>query len=167
MFSLLSTATSLYVSLFGGSALCVYFFLHASWQLPLPPDPRPKFLSGNVHQLPRSEVWKVFKQWSETFNSPITFHRIFARKFIVLNTLKAANDLLESHSNVYSNRPVSWMYMELINRKLAVLNISSQNLRFKVYRRLIHTGLNPRAVERYNGILSRSCRPSSSCIGRR
>jgi hypothetical protein len=43
--------------------------------------------------------------------------------------------------------------MELENRKLALLNISSQHPRFKVYRRLIHTSMNPRAVERYNVIL--------------
>ena len=122
--------------------------------------------NGQKHSVSPSRYYYSCRTYTRG-DSPITFHRIFARKFVVLNTLKAANDLLESRSSVYSDRSVSWMYMELINRKLAVLNISSQNLRFKVYRRLIHTGLNPRAVERYNGILSRSCRPSSSCIGRR
>jgi len=48
---------------------------------------------------------------------------------------------------------MAWMYKELVNRKMAVFNISSQHPRFKVYRRLLHTSLNPRAVEQYHGIL--------------
>jgi len=85
-------------------------FLLPIRQLPLPPSPKPKFLSGNVCQLLRSEVWKVFKAWSETFShktvfliglilpkSPITLHCIFnGRKFVVLDTV---SDFLESCSN--------------------------------------------------------------------
>jgi cytochrome P450 len=84
----------------------------------------------------------------------MTFHRTFRHKIVVLNTFKAVNDLLESRSNFYSDRPtMAWMYKELINRKMAVFNISSHHPRFKVYRRLLHASLNPRAVEQYHGIL--------------
>lgn len=48
---------------------------------------------------------------------------------------------------------MAWMYKELVNRKMAIFNISSQHPRFKVYRRLLHASLNPRAVGRYHGIL--------------
>jgi cytochrome P450 len=81
------------------------------------------------------------------------FYRIFGRKFVVLNTFKAANDLLEARSNIYSDRPMAWMYNELVNRKMGVFFISSQHPRFKVYRRLLHSGLNPRAVGDYDEIL--------------
>jgi cytochrome P450 len=81
------------------------------------------------------------------------FYRIFGRNVVVLNTFKAANDLLEARSNIYSDRPMAWMYKELVNRKMAVFNISSQHPRFKVYRRLLHSGLNSRAVGNYHEIL--------------
>jgi cytochrome P450 len=42
--------------------------------------------------------------------------------------------------------------MELMNCKLSFLMISSEHPRFKVYRRIVHTSMNPRAVERYNVI---------------
>ncbi|KAF8837982.1 hypothetical protein BDN67DRAFT_869041, partial [Paxillus ammoniavirescens] len=71
----------------------------------LPPGPKPRLFSGNVHRLPRSEAWEVFAKWSVTFESPILFYRIFGRNVIVLNTFKAANDLLEARSSVYSDRP--------------------------------------------------------------
>ncbi|KIJ60578.1 hypothetical protein HYDPIDRAFT_117119 [Hydnomerulius pinastri MD-312] len=133
--------------------LCFYYFAISARRHPLPPGPKPRFFSGNVHQLPRSEAWKVFAEWSETFKSPMVFYRIFGRNVLVLNTLKAANDLLEARSNTYSDRPMAWMYKELVNRKMAVFNISSQHPRFKVYRRLLHAGLNPRAVRNYYEIL--------------
>ncbi|KIJ10316.1 hypothetical protein PAXINDRAFT_172185 [Paxillus involutus ATCC 200175] len=133
--------------------LCFYYFVISTRRRPLPPGPKPKFFSGNVHQLPRSEAWKVFSKWSETFKSPIVFYRIFGRNVVVLNTFQAANDLLEARSNIYSDRPMAWMYKELVNRKMAVFNISSQHPRFKVYRRLLHSGLNSRAVGNYHEIL--------------
>ncbi|KIJ10318.1 hypothetical protein PAXINDRAFT_16661 [Paxillus involutus ATCC 200175] len=45
------------------------------------------------------------------------------------------------------------MYKDLVNRKMAVSNISSQHPRFKVYRRLLHAGLNTRVVGSYHEIL--------------
>ncbi|KIK79440.1 hypothetical protein PAXRUDRAFT_280461 [Paxillus rubicundulus Ve08.2h10] len=138
---------------FSASLCFCYFVTRSARHQPLPPGPEPKFFSGNIHQLPRSEAWKVFAKWSEAFKSPILFYRIFGRKFVVLNTFKAANDLLEARSNIYSDRPTGWMYNELANRKMGVFFISSQHPRFKVYRRLLHVGLNPRAVGDYHEIL--------------
>lgn len=58
-------------------------------------------------------------------------------------------ELLETRSYKYSDRPHTWMYKELVGRKLAVFNISSQHARFKTYRKILHTGLNSRAVQQY------------------
>lgn len=84
---------------------------------------------------------------------PIVMFRVFRRKIIVLNTFKSALDLLESRSNTYSDRPQAWMYKELVGRKLAVFNIVSDHPRFRVYRRLLHSGLNARAIKSYHDLL--------------
>lgn len=90
----------------------------------------------------------------DQFIGPIFSYRIYSKRFVVLNTAKATTDLLESRSLIYSDRPVDhWMYLELVNRKLAVFNISSQNPRFKEYRKFLNTGLNSRATNSYNIIL--------------
>ncbi|KZT01777.1 cytochrome P450 [Laetiporus sulphureus 93-53] len=120
-------------------------------RLPLPPGPKARFISGNVHQLPASHPWLRYTEWSKQ-HGPSVYFRVFTRRVLVLNSLKAATDLLESRSTIYSDRPILWMYTELINRKLAVFNISSKNPRFKRYRRILHSSLNPRAAQSFRAL---------------
>lgn len=86
---------------------------------------------------------------------PVILLRVYGRKRIILNTHTAVMDLLEARSSIYSDRPFMWMYSELMGRKLAVFNISSGHPRFKKYRKLLHSGLNPRAVQDYRPLLER------------
>lgn len=80
------------------------------------------------------------------------------QKVLVLNSYKAASDLLDGRSATYSDRPMAWMYKELVGRKLAVFNISSKHPRFKKYRALLQSGLNPRAARSYRGIQEEQAR---------
>ncbi|KZT21317.1 cytochrome P450 [Neolentinus lepideus HHB14362 ss-1] len=127
--------------------LLYYYVLRR--RLPLPPGPSPKLISGNVHQLPRQKAWETFAAWAKSYNSSVIFYRIYGRKTVVLNTLRAATDLLDVRSNIYSDRPIVWMRDELVGRKMAVFNIPAQHPRFKVYRRLLNSSLNPRSVQGY------------------
>lgn len=86
------------------------------------------------------------------------FLRMHGRKALVLNSYKAASDLLDTRSSIYSDRPMSWMYMELVGRKLAVFNISSKHPRFKKYRALLQSGLNPRVAKSYRAIQEEQAR---------
>ncbi|TBU25958.1 cytochrome P450 [Dichomitus squalens] len=121
---------------------------------PLPPGPRPKLLAGNVHQVPRVEPWKTYADWAKKYGQ-IFLLRVFGQKIIVLNSHSAVADLLESRSSIYSDRPRVWMYKELIGRKLAVFSISSENPRFRIYRKLLKSGLSSRANQEYLPLLYR------------
>ncbi|KAG7446121.1 cytochrome P450 [Guyanagaster necrorhizus] len=121
----------------------------------LPPGPPPKTISGNIHQMPRVAPWTTFAEWSKQYGSAIIHYRFFGRHFIVLNSVEAALALLEHRSNIYSDRPVVWMYNELAGRGMTVFSVSSQHPHHKIYRRLLQSGLNPRAVQGYQGILER------------
>src|SRR6266571_4166924 len=71
---------------------------------------------------------------------------------VFLNSAQAALDLLDSRSSVYSDRPVMWMAGELAARKLSVFRTQFTDPRFKVLRRLLQGGLNPRASRSYRPI---------------
>lgn len=74
---------------------------------------------------------------------------IFGKRYVSLNDVKAANDLLESRASIYSDRPVRWMNDRLMRRDVSIFNMSSQHPHFRVYRRLLQGSLNPRGVSRY------------------
>ncbi|KAH9943945.1 cytochrome P450 [Amylocystis lapponica] len=150
-----------------GTALLATFLVLASiafWlyrspfsRHPTPPGPKPKFWLGNVHQLSPSQPWLTFAKWSETYG-PVVFLRILRKKTVVLNSLQAAFDLLDARSSVYSERPWSWSHSELAGRSLSVFWISSQHPRFRKYRTLLQSGLNPRAVQAYRHIQEEEAR---------
>ncbi|KAK0472806.1 cytochrome P450 [Armillaria novae-zelandiae] len=126
--------------------------------LPLHPGPPPKLFSGNIHQIPRTTPWTAFAEWSRQYGSAIIHYRLFRRHFIVLNSVEASVALLEHRSNIYSDRPMQWMYNELAERGMSVFHISSQHPNHKNYRRLLRYGLNLTAVQGYRGILERELR---------
>jgi hypothetical protein len=36
---------------------------------PVPPGPKPKFISGNIHQLPQEKAWIAYARWSEQYGT--------------------------------------------------------------------------------------------------
>ncbi|KAH9943928.1 cytochrome P450 [Amylocystis lapponica] len=103
------------------ASIAFWLYISPFSRRPTPPGPTPKFWLGNAHQL-----------------SP-------SKKTVVLNSLQAAFDLLDVRSSVYSDRPWSWSHNELAGRSLSVFWISSQHPRFRGYRTLLQSGLNPQA----------------------
>ena len=136
-------------------------------RLPLPPGPRGSFLYGVRRLLPPTEPWKTYATWAEYFggkrpcvisdvhyhivssSDPLISFRVYNRRTIVLNNATAVRDLLEQRSSIYSDRPKSWMFHEICDRKHTIFNISSLNPRHKQYRKLIHTSLSARGTQEY------------------
>ncbi|KAG1742778.1 uncharacterized protein EDB91DRAFT_297782 [Suillus paluster] len=70
-------------------AFAVYFYSCRRSRLPLPPGPRPKFFTGNAHQLPKQESWRMYATWAEIYG-PIFSFRVPGQQFIVLSSIKTA-----------------------------------------------------------------------------
>ncbi|KAH9837060.1 cytochrome P450 [Rhodofomes roseus] len=126
-------------------------------QPPLPPGPTPRWWSGNLHQLPSSHPWKTYAEWGHLYG-PVTSFRVHTTTTVVLNTLKAASDLFDSRSSIYSDRPVQWMYTELAGRRLTAFSILASHPWFKRYRKTMHSGLNPRPTRAYRPIMQEHSR---------
>ncbi|TFK37397.1 cytochrome P450 [Crucibulum laeve] len=135
----------------GLAILLSFSFRNWNTNAPLPPGPPTQFIGGNLHQLPKAQPWKRFTEWSKEYG-PVFSLRIVRNRMIVLSSLKAVSDLLESRSAIYSDRPRAMMMGELAGRAKSMFITSSLDPRFKPLRKMLHSGLNPRAAQTYRPI---------------
>ncbi|KAK7029429.1 hypothetical protein VNI00_014683 [Paramarasmius palmivorus] len=116
--------------------------------LPLPPSPPQSFISGNYHDMPKQQSYATYARWAKIYG-PIFHIRVFNQYIILLNNAKTALDLLESRSNIYSDRPRSVFLEKVLKRHHGVFRLPFDHPRFRTYRRMMHSGLSPRAVQGY------------------
>ncbi|KAF8335172.1 cytochrome P450 [Amanita rubescens] len=167
-----------------GLTLVTVLYNCARRRFGLPPGPAPRFFSGNTYQIPASEPWKAYANWSQIFGSPLIHLRVSGNTMIVINSARAAIDLLETRSNIYSDRPrsqssssssvpsqntpmspipwilrpftwifSSWTPRAILGDRPSVFSTSVMHPRFKKYRKLLQTSLNPRAVKKYRTLM--------------
>ena len=79
--------------------------------------------------------------------------RTYRQRFVVLNSAEAIRTILDKRSTIYSDRPLSWMMHRLCGRENTVFNIAASNPQHRVYRRMLHTGLNTNATRQYWDLL--------------
>ncbi|KAF9451579.1 cytochrome P450 [Macrolepiota fuliginosa MF-IS2] len=72
--------------------------------LPLPPGPKKWPVIGNLLQLPTSFEWETYARWSEIYGSDILHVDAAGSSIIIVNSWKAAYDLFEKKSSLYSSR---------------------------------------------------------------
>lgn len=71
--------------------------------------------------------------------------RVYNRRIIVINSASAVHDLLDKRAQIYSDRPLSWMYGVLCGRVDSVFNIA-HGPRHRKYRKMLHSGLGARTL---------------------
>ncbi|KAJ7095814.1 cytochrome P450 [Mycena belliarum] len=72
--------------------------------LPYPPGPTPRLITGNLHQIPAKQPWVTYTSWQVTYGD-IVHVRIFGQHIILVNSVKIASHLFEKRSHIYSDRP--------------------------------------------------------------
>jgi cytochrome P450 len=65
---------------------------------------------------------------------------------VVLNDAKTVTDILEKRANIYSDRPLTTMNSELVNRKRTPFFVPLADPLFGTYRRILHDTLGPRPM---------------------
>uniref|UniRef100_A0A8H8CER6 Cytochrome P450 n=1 Tax=Psilocybe cubensis TaxID=181762 RepID=A0A8H8CER6_PSICU len=127
-------------------AVCSLLLQLSKRRKPLPPGPKGSFFSGVKDKLPSTEPWKTYAAWSSEFASPVIAFRVYNRTIVVLNDHVSVKTLLDQRANLYSDRPLSWMFHETCGRRKAIFNIPSSDPRHRIYRRLLQKGLGTRAT---------------------
>ncbi|KAI0296290.1 cytochrome P450 [Multifurca ochricompacta] len=108
----------------------------------LPPGPRGLPILGNVIGLRKEYQWRHWAKYKDSYG-PVSSLCIMGQPIIILNSLKACEDLLEKRSAVYSGRPVSQFAGEMIGWNLQMI-LSPYGDRFRSMRKLVarHIGTN-------------------------
>ncbi|KAJ7777076.1 cytochrome P450 [Mycena metata] len=83
-------------------------------RLPLPPGPPKLPLVGHLFQVPSTFEWETYFDWSKQYNSDVIHLDVLGTSVIVLSSAKAAIDLLEKRSAIYSDRARLPMVCELM-----------------------------------------------------
>ncbi|KIJ29125.1 hypothetical protein M422DRAFT_95752, partial [Sphaerobolus stellatus SS14] len=59
---------------------------------------------GNALQMPKSHEWITYSKWAKQYGALISCV-IFGQTVIIINSLQAANEMLEKRASIYSDRP--------------------------------------------------------------
>ncbi|KAF9265265.1 cytochrome P450 [Marasmius fiardii PR-910] len=115
---------------------------------PLPPTPPGQWFLGNVKQIPARQPWLQFTAWRQIYGDVVHL-KLINKHLIILNGKKAVLDLLDGRSNIYSQRPRVVLLDEVLDFSDDVFRVNVDDPHFKAHRRMMHSGLGPRAVREY------------------
>ncbi|KAF8158888.1 cytochrome P450 [Mycena galopus ATCC 62051] len=71
---------------------------------PFPPGPKPKFIMGNLHDMPTKFPWLTYTEWRKQYGD-IVHLQVFGNHILIVNSLKVAVELLEKRARIYSDKP--------------------------------------------------------------
>ena len=89
---------------------CLAFLAYCAWRrrtpggVSSPPGPRGVPFFGLVRNIPHEHAWLTYAEWAKKYGD-VMYFKTFGQPMIVLSSLKAATDLLEKRSTIYSGRP--------------------------------------------------------------
>ncbi|THU76037.1 cytochrome P450, partial [Dendrothele bispora CBS 962.96] len=113
------------------------------------PGPRRLPILGNVFQMTLDRPWHLFHQWSKEYG-PLTYLNIIGKPIIVINTAKAANDLLVRRASNYTDRPRNIIASKYIS---GGMNFSiSSGERWKKMRRVSEVQLGLKSLVPYQDL---------------
>ncbi|KIJ57025.1 hypothetical protein M422DRAFT_102712, partial [Sphaerobolus stellatus SS14] len=121
----------------------VYYFLNnrSVSRLPLPPGPKALPLLGNALDLPSTREYLKYAEWGKQYGD-VTHVAALGKHIIVLNSIKACNELLDQRSAIYSDRPS----LPMIEEPRWAFTAMRYSKRWKRHRRLFTQYLNPATI---------------------
>jgi len=112
--------------------------------LRLPPGPKALPLLGNILQLPAVHKERTFAEWGKAYGD-VVFVRFLRTPVVILNSLQAAQDLLDKNSAKYSDRPQITIVSEMTGWDSSLVPIRYGD-RFRRYRKWMHEALGTKAA---------------------
>ncbi|KAH9040500.1 cytochrome P450 [Lactarius pseudohatsudake] len=149
VWDLATTRGSLAVVL-GIALILVVRYSRSPWRR-VPPGPRGLPLIGNVLEL-RDKVW-LFQSDCKQKYEDVMYLSALGQPILILNSLKAASELLDRRANIYSGRPRLIMAQEIISGGLMFAILNPVDDYWRRGRRAAHQVLTKAAVRGYHNVL--------------
>ncbi|KAJ3511009.1 hypothetical protein NLJ89_g4348 [Agrocybe chaxingu] len=103
-----------------GAALALSLTLLRKWlisskrRLPLPPGPRGLPFFGNIFDLPKGVFWETYHEWATRYGTDIIYLDMLGSPAIIIDSYKAAHELVDLRSSNYASRPELPMMVDLM-----------------------------------------------------
>ncbi|KAI0724643.1 cytochrome P450 monooxygenase, partial [Fomitopsis betulina] len=121
----------------------------------LPPGPEALPLVGNLHRVPREYQAKTFSEWAKKYGDLMVV-KFFTSPFVIINSQKIANELLDKRGRKYSSRPRLVMMTEILGWDLNVVFLPYDNDHRRKQRQWIHGAFGDRvAIQRLDALRER------------
>ncbi|ETW78616.1 cytochrome P450 monooxygenase 3 [Heterobasidion irregulare TC 32-1] len=124
---------------------------------PLPPGPKGYPVIGNALDMPKSHEWIAYEKWVKELGSDIVHAEVLGTHIIILNSEKAAKELFERRSSLYSDRPPLVALNVLLNFDWTMA-FSRYGQRWRNMRRESHRYLHPAATLEFRSIQLKATR---------
>ncbi|KAJ4490243.1 cytochrome P450 [Lentinula aciculospora] len=113
-----------------------------------PPGPPQLPIVGNWFDIPITEPWVKFAEWSRQYESDIIHANVFGNDILIVNSAAAAKALFEGKSALYADRPRMTMLNELVGLSW-LLGFIPQGATWKTHRKIFANEFNPASVSQF------------------
>uniref|UniRef100_A0A8H7XVA8 Cytochrome P450 n=1 Tax=Psilocybe cubensis TaxID=181762 RepID=A0A8H7XVA8_PSICU len=125
---------------------------------PYPPGPLPKFLIGNILDMPSVDSPREFVKWEKSYNIPLLHAEVFGTHILIVNSIEDAIALFErpERASIYSDRP-DLPILDLIGTEKNI-GLMRYGEKWRSHRRVSHQNFNIHAATQYEPIQTRKVR---------
>ncbi|KAI0179025.1 cytochrome P450 [Hypoxylon sp. FL1284] len=144
------TRLSIVIAILGVFFFYIFQSRHQRYPCHLPPSPPSEPLFGHVRRLPMENAHLKHMEYAKQYNSDVVYFNVLGNHMVVLNSQKAANELLDKRGANYQDRP-RFVLFEVMGWGLT-LTFLPYGPRFRLHRSVLQTGFTKTAVTNYRPI---------------
>ncbi|KAK6225704.1 cytochrome p450 [Colletotrichum tabaci] len=124
--------------------------------VPLPPGPPGEAILGHLRVIPTDNPEHAYAAWSKEYGSDVLYFNVLGQDVVVLNSVRAAVDLLDRRGANYCDRPRFVLFEEMGWRR--TLTFLRWGPAFRMHRSVLQKSLSRTSIPAYRGLQQKEAR---------